>query len=715
MSRSLFSHHWYRIASIKPRLKKHVEIHRHVYRGQVWYVLQNHISGKFHRFTWAAYVLIEKMNGELSTQSIWEYAVESLGEKTPSQDEIIALLGQLHSAGALASDVPPDVLEMFHRAQKESKQKWMQRLISPMAIRIPLIDPDKWLTKFVHLVRPAFGVTGGLVWLTIACMALVAAAIHWEELTQSTSSEILGPGNLLMLALLFPLIKALHELGHALATKAWGGEVHEMGVMLLVFMPVPYVDASASSAFREPLRRLIVGAAGMMVEVLIAAIALFYWLHAEPGVAKALAYNILLITGVSTLLFNANPLLRFDGYYMLADLLQIPNLAQRSNRYFVYLLQKFVLGLDDVRSPVSAQGERRWFLFYSIGSFIYRAFIAVVIAMFVAKAFFFIGVMLAIWSLSAMFVLPVLKGFKFFLTSPRVHRKPVRAGVVGVSLLGAIGFLLLMFPQPRWTNAEGVIWMPENSIVRAGTDCFVKKVLVRPGTWVEKGRPLVLCEDSLLAKDIVVLEAKVREQEVAFYQAMQNNMVEAAVNKQELESVRESLERARERVKDLIIRSQAVGKFVVPLAQDLPGMFIKQGQEVAYIIQDENALVRVVVDQADVGNVRANTTRVELRSVSDVSTVYEGRIKRHIPGGSEHLPSAVLGSAGGGDIGVDPRHADGLTTFRKVFQFDIEMLPGVTPSVYEERVYLRFYHTPQSLGAQWLRHLRLMLMEEFGV
>src|SRR6185436_18624209 len=127
------------------------------------------------------------------------------------------------------------------------------------------------------------------------------------------------PGNLLILALVFPVIKLLHELGHACATRVWGGEVHEMGVMLLVLMPVPYVDASASTAFRETQRRALVGAAGMIVELFLASIAFFLWLQAEPGVFRAVLYNVMLIAGISTVIFNGNPLLRFDGYYILSD------------------------------------------------------------------------------------------------------------------------------------------------------------------------------------------------------------------------------------------------------------------------------------------------------------------------------------------------------------------------------------------------------------
>ncbi|MCG8611030.1 MAG: HlyD family efflux transporter periplasmic adaptor subunit [Pseudomonadales bacterium] len=713
---SLFSPHWYRVAELKPRLKGHIDIHRHVYRDQIWYVLQNHITGKFHRFTPAAYQVLDQLNGEKSVDEIWQSAVAGLGAEAPSQDDLINLLGQLHAAGALASDVPPDIAEMTSRLAQEKRQKWRQKILSPLAIKVPLIDPDRILTPLAPWFRPVFSTAGIFIWLCLVVMALVTAGIHWSVLTENISAEVLSPGNLLLLAVLFPLIKALHELGHALAVKAWGGEVHEMGIMLLVFMPVPYVDASAASAFREPFKRLIVGAAGMMVEVLIAVIALFYWLDAPEGVGKSIAYNVMLIAGVSTLLFNANPLLRFDGYYMLVDGIQIPNLFVRANRYFTYGLQKYILGMKRVVSPVRAPGERRWFIFYSISSFVYRAFLSVAIALFIAKEFFIVGVALALWTLSAMFVLPLLKGLRFMIIrKPAQGNGRVRPWVAVISVV-SIGFVMLcLVPVPRWTNAQGVVWLPDSAIVRVGTDCQISEVTQAPDSMVTQGLPLIQCDDPFLSKDIDVLQARRREQEVAYYQAIQESPVDAALKQKNLDATLADLQRAQERMADLTIISPATGRFVVPLVQDLPGKYVRKGDEIGYVLPDQPTRVRAVVPQQDIGVVRDDLQRIELRFAHDVGSVFEGVIDRAVPGGSNRLPSAVLGTLGGGDIGIDPRQGDQISAFEKWFEFDITLTESVVPRHYEQRVYLRFYHSSQPVLWQWLHDLRLLLLEEFSV
>jgi putative peptide zinc metalloprotease protein len=201
------------------------------------------------------------------------------------------------------------------------------------------------------VVKPFFGWIGALIWLAAIIPAVILFATHWTDLTQGVLDRVLVPNNLFALWILFPVIKVFHEFGHAFATKSYGGEVHDMGIMMLVIAPVPYVDASSASAFHEKWRRVIVGAAGMLVELFIASLALFLWVNAEPGIVRSMAYNTIFIASVSTVLFNGNPLLRYDGYYILADLLEIPNLRSRSASYLLYLCERYLFGSKNAFDP----------------------------------------------------------------------------------------------------------------------------------------------------------------------------------------------------------------------------------------------------------------------------------------------------------------------------------------------------------------------------
>jgi putative peptide zinc metalloprotease protein len=715
MVKTLFSQQWYKVADIKPKMKRHSEIVRHIYRDQVWYVLKDKLTGHHHRFSPIAYQLISEMDGEKTMQSIWESSVARLGPDAPTQDEALQLLGQLHSVDVLASDVPPDFYDLFKRYENQKTQKWKQRLLSPLAIKIPLVDPDAALTKMADTVKPLFSVIGLVFWFVVVIWALVTAGVHWAELTQNISDTVMSPQNIIIMALLFPIIKALHEFGHAFAVKVWGGEVHEMGVMLLVFMPIPYVDASSASAFRESHKRFIVGAAGMMVELAIAALALSVWLDTDVSIVKTIAYNVILITGVSTVFFNANPLLRFDGYYMLADLLQIPNLFSRANKFVIYLMQRYLFGMDHADSPVLVRSEKKWFVVYAIASFIYRSLLSIFISIFIASKFFVIGVILALWSMFTMFVLPVFKGAWFLIQDSRLgaHRKRAIASVacIGLLLIATLGW----YPFPSWTNAEGVVPLPDKSLIRSNVSCVATQYLTPPGENVIPGQTLLQCEDPFLEKEMMVLKFKLDEAEVNYVAALSENPLDAELMLEEIQTIHSEIAHLEEQINGFTIRSGAPGRFFIPSDQDLVDQYLEKGQVVGYVIPSESMTVRTVVTQHDAGRVRNDTQWIELRRISNIDVVYSGELHREVPGAGEQLPSSVLGTSGGGTIAVDPRHPDGLLTFDKVFQFDVKVLSEVVPDVFEERVYVRFHHGSEPIVQQWYDKIRMILREEFDV
>jgi putative peptide zinc metalloprotease protein len=231
---------------------------------------------RFFRFSPAAYSVIGLMDGRRTVEEIWQAACDQL-EEAPTQDEMIEVLSQLYRADVLQCDVSPDAAELLTRHETQKRRRWQQQLLSVFSWRFPLLDPERFLRFMAPVVKPFFGWIGALIWLAAIIPAVILFATHWTDLTQGVLDRVLVPNNLFALWILFPVIKVFHEFGHAFATKSYGGEVHDMGIMMLVIAPVPYVDASSASAFHEKWRRVIVGAAGMLVELFIASLALFLW------------------------------------------------------------------------------------------------------------------------------------------------------------------------------------------------------------------------------------------------------------------------------------------------------------------------------------------------------------------------------------------------------------------------------------------------------
>lgn len=715
MSPSFYSPSWYRVANLKPRLRSHVEIHRHIYRGEVWYIMQDHATGKFQRFTPAAYLLIGLMNGKHSVQEIWEISRQRLKDDAPTQEEIISLLSQLHSVDALQADVPPDTAELLKRHEKKQDAKWKQNIRNPLAMRFPLFDPENFLNRWQFLVRPFFNWAGGIFWLMIVGMGVILAAFHWSELTENITDRVLAPQNLFLLWLTFPLLKALHEFGHAFTIKFLGGEVHEMGIIFLVLTPIPYVDASSASSLASKWQRILVGGAGMAVELFVAAIALLIWTNISPGLSRAVLFNLILIAGVSSLLFNGNPLLRYDGYYMLADLLEIPNLAPRGGRYLAYLVQRFLFGIKDVEPVVSTPGERFWFIIYTILSFAYRIFIYFSIILFIASKYFIVGLLLAIWAFISMIIWPVARGAKFLFISPRVKPKRGRALLVTCLILTCFLAFIFFVPFPLNTQTEGVIWIPETSYVRAGTEGFVERLLKEPGSRVKKQDLLIECADPFLPAQIKVLAARLQELKVQLDTQLLMDRVQADITKEEIKKVTAELERAQERANELTIRSLAEGIFICPLARDLPGKFVKRGELIGYVLDRQEITARVVIKQSDIDLVRQKTKGVKVRFPEKISEIIPSAIKREVPAATDQLPSRTLSHAGGGEMAIDPRDTMGLKAFEKIFLFDLELPKDWKAYHVGGRVYARFDHGWEPLIWRWYRSVRELFLRKFNV
>lgn len=720
MSESLFSGSWYRVAALKPRLRGHAVIHRHLYRGRVWYVLQDRSSGRFHRFSPVANLVIGLMDGRRTLQEIWETACTRLGDDAPTQDEIINVLATLHRADVLQTDAATDIGELQERTVRQKKMRLKQYIQNPLALRLPLLDPEPIVSAMAPLSRVLFSWFGALVWLGVMAWALVLVGVHWNELTKDVTDQMLSADNLLLMALVFPAAKVIHEFGHALALKARGGEVHEMGVMLLVLMPVPYVDASASLAFRSKGDRMLVGASGMLSELFLAALALFVWVNVEPGLVRAVAYNVIVIAGISTLVFNINPLLRFDGYYILADLIEIPNLGQRANTYLGYLVRRYLFAVKGAEPGDYAPGERPWFVFYSIAAFCYRMVVMVGIAILVAERFFFIGVLLALWALYSMLVLPIAKKIGYLFDSPELAGRRTQTVVaVGLSamLLAAVIFWV---PAPSWTRAEGVTVAPENAQVRAGTDGFVQRVVAAERQAVRAGDPLVVMEDPELLSKVRVLEAQLREQH-ARLAAAYDDRVQATLVREEIAHLTSRLAESRRRAGDLVIRSPVDGVFVMPASVDAPGRFVRRGEVVAFVLDLSHAVVQVVVPQGEADLVRHMTRRVELRLVENVPAVIPALVRRVVPAATDRLPSLALSAQGGGEVSLDPQSAndpgrDGVPRAAStLFVFELELPESGRLRALGSRIYARFERSPEPLGTQWYRAVRQVLLKRFNV
>ncbi len=715
MSGPFLSASWFKVASLRPRLRDHARIHRHRYRGQIWYVLDDGAVGRSHRFSWGAYMLVGRLDGIRTVDDIWQDLARELDDEAPSQDEVIATLAQLHRGDLLASDLPPDTEELTKRHRKQKRQVWTQNLKSPLSIRIPLVDPNMFLERTMPYVRPLFSWAGLILWFALLIPALLIAGEHWQVLTTNIYDRVMAVDNLLLLSLCYPFVKTLHELGHGYAAKANGREVREMGVMMLLFFPVPYVDASAASALRSKGQRALIGAAGMIVEVAIASLATFAWVMLEPGLARAVAFNIMLIAGVSTVLVNGNPLLRFDGYYILADLIEIPNLGQRANQYWSHLVDKHIFRTHDIKPFAATPGEMRWFMVYAPAAFVARMVMLFGISIIVAGRFFFFGVLMALWSLWTGIVAPLWKMGAHVLSSPHLNRNRRRALRWTGGAVAALLLLLFIIPIPHHIVTQGVVWLPDEAQVRAGNDGQVTRIMAREGALVKPGQPLAQAERPQLQASVEALTWRVREMEARAEADLTTDRVKLQLSRLLLDEAKGKLAMESQRLRELNVGAGAAGTFVlagIP-ALDLPGRYLKKGDVIGYVTPDHATRARIAVHQDDIALVRQHLRGVRFKVADRPDKSFDAAIIRAVPGAQSELPSAALAAPNGGPFAIDPSDKRQRKTLTPMFQFDISLPKTLREVPFGTRVFVRFQLDPEPLGWQIGRRLRQLFLAQF--
>jgi putative peptide zinc metalloprotease protein len=712
---AFFVSSWFRVAGLRPFLQEHVKSERHRYGRQSWYALHDRLTGRVHRVTPAAFLFAVRMDGKRTVDEIWQELVTELDADAPGQELVLRLLSQLHHADLLAGDLPPDATELLKRRDQQARSTLLRNLRSPLSLQIPLFDPDWLLRRALPFVRPLLSPLGCLLWLGLVVAGAVTAAQHWAELTENVADRVMLTQGLIAFALCYPVIKVLHEFGHGIVAKRFGCEVREVGVMLLVLFPVPYVDATNSAALRSRWQRAAVAAAGIAVELGLAAGACLFWAAAEPGIARAVAFDVMLIGGASTLLVNGNPLLRFDGYYVLSDVLGVPNLASRGMRYLGYLVNRYVFGVAGLPHFHASAWERGVMLVYVPVSWCYRMSMLAAVALFVASHFFLVGVGMAALTVLLGIGLPLAKGLSHVASSPFYAGRRLRSVGLTYGAVAGVGLALLFLRVPVHTTAQGVVWLPESSLVRAGTDGFITEVEAAPGETVQRGAMLFTLRHDIFEARMKVRAARVDELQAKLKADFVTDRIAAGVDSFELGQEQAALAREQERLLRMVVIAGQDGVFTPSRpVDDAPGRYVKEGDVLGWVTPPGGAVARVLVPQEDMGLMQGRLQDVRLL-LPDGETALPTHVLRAVPGATSDLPNPAFASSNGGSIPVDVRETKVLRAFERYFQFDLALPPetvdGSAP--FGARVHARFDYGWEPVGEVLYRRVRQMLLSRF--
>ncbi len=718
----LHSAQWFRVADLRPLLHERVACQRQVQRDEVWHVLTLPDGRRSFRLNATAWSLIARCDGRRSTQQLWDIGLAEWGDHTPTQDELLSILARLHDAGLLSFDRRPDFgAEPTDAAV--ARDEAPHRRNSWLAWRLPLGRPDVPLDRVARLLAPCLGWPALLAWGLAVMWGVLAGSLHASEWTAQVKRLLMSHNSWGVIVLTYPLLKFVHEAAHGLAARRWGASVSEWGLSLLMFVPVPYVDVSAASALPRRRQRLLVASAGMLAESALAVLAFGVWLNVQPGALRDAALLVFFMAGLSTLLVNANPLLRFDGYHMLCDALSLPNLATRSSQYHLQRLAHRLLREQPASALTPAAGEAPWLMAYAPAALMMRCVIAWSAVFWLGGISRPLGWLVALLFGWSMVLVPLFRLVRWM-------RRGDLKGFGGGGSLGRRGLVLAplgltalvaLWPLPVITVAQGVLWLPEHALVRSQSAGMIQDVLVADGQLVQAGDALIQLASPTLAADVDALRGQVDMLQAEQLRSLQAEPAQAVQAAHRLQAALAELEQGETRLERLTVRAQSAGRIAIDKAMDLPGRYVQRGELLAQVLTGEAGIVRLAVphDRAaqlglpTVENPDAAAAKVQVQLADPAAAPRWAHWLGQPSGGVTQLPSAALGERSGGRIATDASDPRGLRPTQPVLVGELQ-LEGPAAHRLGERVLVRFEHGRAPLLLQWADQVQKQVLHHFN-
>ena len=336
------------------RMRPDLAVRETRYQGTPYWVIKDPVGLNYFRFQEEEYNILLWLDGHSSLDELKRRFERQFAPQKIGLDELGRLIGTLHRSNLVIADLPGQGPQLMKRRREKRRQKLLGTLTNILAIRFKGIDPERILTAMLPYTRWFFSKWTATLCILFGLSALLLVAVQFDVFRAKlpTFHQFFAAQNWIWLAVAMAITKVIHEFGHGLSCKYFGGECHEMGAMLLVFTPCLYCNVSDSWMLPSKWQRAFIGAAGMYVELVIASIATYIWWFSDPGtIVNQLALSTMFVCSVSTLMFNANPLMRYDGYYILSDLTEIPNLRQKASTILHRKAGKWCLGLKEPDDP----------------------------------------------------------------------------------------------------------------------------------------------------------------------------------------------------------------------------------------------------------------------------------------------------------------------------------------------------------------------------
>ncbi len=662
------------------RRRPDLSARRHRYQGKSYWVVKEPVGLNYFRFHEQEYAILQMLDGSLSLDQVKVEFEREFHEKI-SVEELQQFVGTLHRSGLLVADVPGQGLQLKKRADERRRKERFAALTNILAIRFKGIDPDRFLTNYVRYVGWLFSPTIMVLTLLFGLSALTLVAVEFDEFRTKlpTFQDFFTPANAFWLAIALAVTKIFHELGHGFSCKHFGGECHELGVMILVLTPCMYCNVSDSWMLPSKWQRAFIGAAGMYVEVIIASICTYVWWFSEPGLLHNLCLSTMFVCSVSTIIFNGNPLLRYDGYYILSDILEIPNLRQKATDILNRKLTHWCLGIEPPYDPFLPQRNQWLFAVYSVAAAVYRWIVVFSILWFLYKMWEpyrleVIGQMLAVASIYGLVAMPIYKIGKFFWVPGRVDKVKKARLYLSLAVLAAIVAGIMLIPLPYRVYCPLEIQPMNATAVYVDVPGELQELFVHRGDIVKEKDPIARLKNLEARLLVEELEGQERHSQAKAdaLRIMATEDAQALLRmneeKESLKGIHEQLTKQREELARLQINATTGGTILPPPETPLPpadsdelanwsgtplerkniGCTLEAGQMFCLIGDPQKMQAVLVIDQSEIEFV-SEGQGVEIVLDARPSTFLEGNI-RVIARTKLKRSSKVLSNQSGGEL-----------------------------------------------------------------
>ncbi|HJZ56521.1 MAG TPA: site-2 protease family protein [Gemmataceae bacterium] len=673
---------------VRLKVRPDLQLFEQKYEGKTFHVVKDPVCLRYYRFNKQEYFVFSLFDGTHTMEEVREAFEEEFKPQRLEHQDLESFARQLVTAGLVQHEQAGAGKHLFTRRAKQRRLKRFAAISNILYMKIPVFDPDRILTWLYKRLWWIFTTTFFVLSILFMLSAAAHVALHYGTFYAKLPAyhEFFSWNSVLYMWISLGVVKVIHEFGHGLSCKAFGGECHEMGFLFMCLSPALYCNVTDAWTLADKWKRIIISFAGIYVELIIAAGATFVWWYTPAyPVANNIALCIMVLCSVSTVVFNANPLMRFDGYYILADWLEIPNLREKANRFLNNLFLDKCLGIEVPPEAYMAPLRKWLFVVYAIASWVYRWVIMFsilwMLSDFLGPKLKILSQMLAALSLASIFIWPTYRVIKNIrqrgrlpdMKAPRVY---VTFGVLSAIVLG---FFFLPLPVSR-VHETGLVVIDPGYVdaVMLPEPARLIELEVRPGETVIKGRTLGRFESKPL--DFELSKANLlRDEQQSATQHLHQQINDARTQGEEeslkmfLSQFRDAEQKAqtaandadqlaRRRAKVTELKAPRAGVLVsAPKKDEIGKMFDKGGTETqpVFAIGDPTRLlIRVPVTPPDYHMLDDD---LNARGELDVSVYVKGRSDRVFNGKLRRLPKQnaanvpiQLTQRGGGPLAVKP-------------------------------------------------------------